>query len=86
VHQRSPFSGDITVLQEQQLPRCLASRQDAGRIPEEMCERVRDRRPIMHLPHSHGGLALIHLIGIDPATRNRSSGTDTGGGGMALEL
>ena len=57
-----------------------------GRIPEYVCERVRERHPIMRLPQSHGALALVHAIGIDPATGRRSGGADTGGGGMALEV
>jgi gamma-glutamyltranspeptidase/glutathione hydrolase len=57
-----------------------------GRIPEYICERVRERHPIARLPLSHGGLALVHAIGIDAATGRRSGGADTGSGGMALEV
>src|SRR6185503_20542585 len=57
-----------------------------GRIPEYVCEQVRARHPITRLPQSHGGLALVHAIGIDSATGRRSGGADTGGGGMALEV
>jgi gamma-glutamyltranspeptidase/glutathione hydrolase len=57
-----------------------------GRIPEYVCERVRGRHPIARLPQSHGGLALVHAIGIDAATGRRSGGADTGAGGMALEV
>jgi gamma-glutamyltranspeptidase/glutathione hydrolase len=57
-----------------------------GRIPEYVCERVRERHPITRIPQSHGALALVHAIGIDAATGRRSGGADTGGGGMALEV
>jgi gamma-glutamyltranspeptidase/glutathione hydrolase len=57
-----------------------------ARIPEYVCERVRERHPITRIPQSHGGLALVHAIGIDAATGRRSGGADTGGGGMALKV
>jgi gamma-glutamyltranspeptidase / glutathione hydrolase len=57
-----------------------------GRIPEYVCERVRERHPITRIPQSHGALALVHAIGIDAATGRRSGGADTGSGGMALEV
>ena len=57
-----------------------------GRIPEFVCERVRERHPITRLAQSHGGVALVHAIGIDAATGRRLGGADTGGGGMALEV
>jgi gamma-glutamyltranspeptidase/glutathione hydrolase len=57
-----------------------------ARIPEYVCERVRERHPITRVPQSHGGLALVLAIGIDAATGRRSGGADTGGGGMALEV
>jgi gamma-glutamyltranspeptidase/glutathione hydrolase len=57
-----------------------------GRIPEYVCERVRERHPIARIPQSHGSIALVHAIGIDPATGRRSGGADTGGSGMALQV
>ena len=57
-----------------------------GRIPEYVCEIVRQRHPITRIPQSHGGLALVHAISIDAVTGRRSGGADTGGGGMALEV
>jgi hypothetical protein len=38
------------------------------------------------MPQSHGGLALVHAITIDPTTGAVAGGADTGAGGMALEV
>ncbi|MBC8353155.1 MAG: gamma-glutamyltransferase family protein [Planctomycetes bacterium] len=57
-----------------------------ARIPELVCEQVRKRHPIERLPLSHGGLALVHAIHIDPETDQRSGAADAGAGGMALEV
>jgi gamma-glutamyltranspeptidase/glutathione hydrolase len=57
-----------------------------ARIPEYVCAQVRVRHAIRRLPYSHGGLALVHAIAIDPRTGRLSGGADTGGGGMALEV
>jgi gamma-glutamyltranspeptidase/glutathione hydrolase len=57
-----------------------------GRIPEYVCAQVRERHPIQRLPYSHGGLALVHAIAIDPKTGELSGGADTGSGGMALQV
>ncbi|MEZ4661631.1 MAG: gamma-glutamyltransferase [Caldilineaceae bacterium] len=54
------------------------------RIPEYVCAEVRKMHPIVRLPYSHGGLALVHAIGIDPQTGALSGGADTGSDGMAL--
>ncbi len=55
-----------------------------ARIPEYVCAQVRERHPIERLPQSHGGLALVHAIAIDPDTGQLSGAADTGGNGMAL--
>jgi gamma-glutamyltranspeptidase/glutathione hydrolase len=57
-----------------------------ARIPEFVCAEVRKHHPIARLAQSHGGLALVHAIGIDPQTGELSGGADTGSGGMALEV
>ena len=57
-----------------------------ARIPELVCAEVRKRHPIERIPQSHGGLALVHAIHIDPETRQLSGAADTGAGGMALEV
>ena len=63
--------------QENQI-RCQA------RIPELVCAEVRKRHPIERIPQSHGGLALVHAIHIDPTTGTFTGAADTGAGGMAL--
>jgi gamma-glutamyltranspeptidase/glutathione hydrolase len=57
-----------------------------ARIPEYACAEVRRRHPIQRMAESHGGLALVHAIAMDPATGALSGGADTGAGGMALEV
>lgn len=57
-----------------------------ARIPEYVCAQVRERHPITRLPQSHGGLALVHAITIDPDSGALAGGADTGAGGMALEV
>ncbi len=57
-----------------------------ARIPEYVCAEVRKRHAIERLPQSHGGLALVHAIAIDPETGRLSGGADTGSGGMALGI
>jgi len=57
-----------------------------ARIPEFVCAQVRRRHPCERMAVSHGGLALVHAIGIDPATGRLAGGADTGSGGMALEV
>jgi gamma-glutamyltranspeptidase/glutathione hydrolase len=57
-----------------------------ARIPEYVCAEVRKKHAIERLPYRHGGLALVHAIGVDPQTGRLSGGADTGSGGMALEV
>ncbi len=57
-----------------------------ARIPEYVCAAVRTKHPIVRLPQSHGGLALVHAIAIDPTTGRLAGGADSGSGGMALEV
>jgi gamma-glutamyltranspeptidase/glutathione hydrolase len=54
------------------------------RIPEYVCAEVRKRHPIVHIPQSHGGFALVHAITIDPVTGRLAGGADSGADGMAL--
>lgn len=57
-----------------------------ARIPEYVCAAVRARHPIERMPQSHGGLALVHAIALDPATGRLSGGADAASGGMALQV
>jgi gamma-glutamyltranspeptidase/glutathione hydrolase len=54
------------------------------RIPEYVCAEVRRRHPIVHIPQSHGGFGLVQAITLDPVTRKRAGGADSGTDGMAL--
>lgn len=65
---------------EGDLIRCQA------RIPEYVCAEVRKKHPIQRLPQSHGGLALVHAITVDPQSGHMAGGADTGSGGMALQV
>ena len=55
-----------------------------ARIPEYVCAEVRKRHPIVRLPASHGGLALVHAICFNPDTGQPTGAADAGAGGMAL--
>lgn len=55
-----------------------------ARIPGYTVEEVRKRHPIVKLPQSHGGLALVHAIERDPRTGRLEGAADAGAGGMAL--
>jgi len=57
-----------------------------ARIPEYVCAQVHHRHPIVRLPQSHGGLALVHAITLDPDTGEMHGAADTGAGGMALSV
>lgn len=57
-----------------------------ARIPEYVLVEVRRRHPVQRLPQSHGGLALVHAIAIDPDTGALSGAADAGAGGMALAV
>ncbi|MCJ7739488.1 MAG: gamma-glutamyltransferase family protein [Anaerolineae bacterium] len=57
-----------------------------ARIPEYVCAEVRKKHPIRRLPQSHGGLALVHAIRINPETGDVSGAADAGSGGMALAV
>jgi gamma-glutamyltranspeptidase/glutathione hydrolase len=54
------------------------------RIPEYVCAEVRKRHPIVRIPQSHGGFALVHAVTIDPATGALAGAADAGADGMAL--
>ena len=57
-----------------------------ARVPEYVCEEVRQRHAMERLPESHGGLALVHAVHIDPETGNLTGAADSGSGGMAIEV
>jgi len=57
-----------------------------ARIPEYVCAEVRKKHPIQRLPASHGGLALVHAIAIDPDSGELSGAADSGAGGMPLAV
>jgi len=57
-----------------------------ARIPEYVCAEVRKKHPITRMPQSHGGLALVHAITLDPATGKLAGAADTGADGMALAV
>ena len=57
-----------------------------ARIPEFICAEVRKKHPIERLPNSHGGLALVHAITLDPQTGRLAGGADAGSGGMAVAV
>ena len=54
------------------------------RIPEYVCAEVRKKHPIVRIPQSHGGFALVEAISIDPETGAVAGAADTGTDGMAL--
>ena len=55
-----------------------------ARIPEFVCAEVRKKHPIRRIPDSHGGMALVHAIAIQPETGRLHGAADTGADGMAL--
>ena len=57
-----------------------------ARVPEYVCAEVRKKHPVTRLPQSHGGLALVHAITIDPETEALAGAADAGAGGMALQV
>jgi gamma-glutamyltranspeptidase/glutathione hydrolase len=57
-----------------------------GRIPNLVCDAVREKHPITRIPESHGGLALVHAIHLDPTTGRLSGAADAGAGGMPLSV
>jgi len=54
------------------------------RIPEYVCEPIRIKHPVVRIPQSHGGFALVHAITIDPETGTLAGCADAGADGMAL--
>ena len=54
------------------------------RIPTWVLDEVNKRYPAIHIPYSHGGLALVHALHIDPHTDALSGAADTGNEGMAV--
>ncbi len=54
------------------------------RIPIWVLDEVNKRHPAIHIPYSHGGLALVHAVHIDPRTGALSGAADTGNEGMAV--
>lgn len=57
-----------------------------GRIPEDVCAQVRERHPVESMAQSHGGLALVQAIAIDPTSGELSGAADTGSDGMAVAV
>ena len=56
-----------------------------SRIPPSVCERVKAMgHDIRRLLTSHGSMALVHGIIIDPETGELDGGADPSGGGMAM--
>ncbi|MGE5193654.1 MAG: gamma-glutamyltransferase family protein, partial [Deltaproteobacteria bacterium] len=55
-----------------------------SRIPEYVCAEVRKKHPIRRIPESHGGIALVHAVAIQPETGMLYGAADTGADGMAL--
>jgi gamma-glutamyltranspeptidase/glutathione hydrolase len=55
-----------------------------SRIPEYVCADVRKKHPIRRIPESHGGIALVHAVAIQPETGRLCGAADTGADGMAL--
>jgi len=55
-----------------------------ARIPEFICEAIREKHPVERMAQSHGGMALVHAIAIDEQTGQLTGAADTGGDGMAL--
>ncbi len=55
-----------------------------ARIPEYVCEEVRQRHAMERIPESHGALALVHAVHIDPETGSLTGAADSGSGGMAI--
>ena len=53
------------------------------RIPIWVLDEVNKRYPAIHIPYSHGGLALVHALHVDPQTGALSGAADTGNEGMA---
>src|SRR5207247_8204000 len=54
------------------------------RIPEYVCAEVRAKHAIERIPEGHGGMALVHAIGIQPETGRLYGAADAGADGMAL--
>jgi gamma-glutamyltranspeptidase/glutathione hydrolase len=54
------------------------------RIPESVCEQVRQSHDVVRIPRSHGGLALVHAVAINPESGELTGAADTGADGMAL--
>lgn len=57
-----------------------------ARIPEYVCAEVRKQHEIVRIPRSHGGLAFVHAIAIDPETGKLTGAADSGADGMALAV
>src|SRR5262249_29795577 len=53
-------------------------------LPEFVCAEVRRKHAIERTPDSHGGMALVHAIAIQPETGRLFGAADAGADGMAL--
>ncbi len=56
------------------------------RIPGYVRDEVARRHPVAASASSHGGMGLVHVIALEPATGRLAGGADTGAGGMALAV
>ena len=56
------------------------------RIPGYVRDEVARHHPVAASPSSHGGMGLVHVIALDPATGKLAGGADAGAGGMALRV
>ncbi len=55
-----------------------------ARIPRRTCDAIAAWHPVKRIGYSHGGMALVHAIAIDPNTGQVTGGADTGTDGMAV--
>jgi gamma-glutamyltranspeptidase/glutathione hydrolase len=55
-----------------------------GRIPEYICEVVRQRHPISRLPQSYGAMAFVQAVSMRDGVLQ--GGTDPGCSGVALHV
>ncbi len=55
-----------------------------ARIPRRTCEAIAAWHPVKRIGFSHGGMALVHAIALDPKTGRVTGGADSGTDGMAV--
>lgn len=57
-----------------------------NRIPEYICDTVREHYPVVRAPQSYGAFGLVQVISIDPVRGGLRGASDPGGAGMALHI